>query len=202
MQYRCQVLEGLPPLLPAELTSEPARILITASFVVDRNDESNADNSDRSTLDASRCSTLGEIWGAGPIAQLAQVPDLMPARGLGPNSMVYCVARLLDRRERSLAVDLRPIAHDGCTAEVGSQIQACTDNFTRRTPHLIVPTSSELHPNVSSLGNVAQTSRRPRADHSSLSPQLQQRFRTCIASDMTKLDEIIAHLRGPWALGP
>lgn len=46
----------------AELTSEPVRILITASFAADRQDELNVDNSDRSTLDASRCSPRN-IWG-------------------------------------------------------------------------------------------------------------------------------------------
>jgi hypothetical protein len=71
----------------AELTSEPARILITASFAANPDDELNVDNSDRSTLNASRCSPR-KIWGAGPVAQLAQVPDLMPASGVGPNSMV------------------------------------------------------------------------------------------------------------------
>lgn len=71
----------------AELTSAPARIAITASFTADVDDELNVDNSDRSSVDASRCSPW-KIWGAGPVAQLAQVPDLMPARGLGPNSTV------------------------------------------------------------------------------------------------------------------
>ena len=71
----------------AELTSAPARFFITASFAADLDDELNVDNSDRSTVDASRCSPC-EIWGAGPLAQLAQVSDLMPARGLGPNSTV------------------------------------------------------------------------------------------------------------------
>lgn len=59
----------------AELTSAPARILITATFTADLDDESNVDNSDRSTFDASRRSPC-KIWGAGPVAQLAQVPDL------------------------------------------------------------------------------------------------------------------------------
>lgn len=85
----------------AELTSEPVQILITASFAADREDELNVDNSDRSTLDASRCSPRKNM-GGGTCCAIG--PGARSYAGVWPWSKLYEIALLLDRRVKSLVV--------------------------------------------------------------------------------------------------
>lgn len=106
-----------------------------------------------------------KISGAGPGAQLAQALDLMPTCGLGPNSSE--IARLLDRRLKTLAVDSRcslcTIARsrtrqsDSGSCSSGHRISSCQqpvsypgwgmqlkrgENFTRSRPRVAVASAS------------------------------------------------------------